>query len=172
MRLFVAINFNQETRSRLLALRDELRGKSERGRFSPPENLHLTLALLGECNEKQSADAKAAMEASCIEPFPAYIDRIGRFKRNGSEIWWAGLRESKALLQLQQDLADKLSAMGFSLERRQYSPHVTLGREVVTSAEPWDVEPFGETVSAIELMKSERIRGKLTYTPIYRREKK
>jgi hypothetical protein len=29
------------------------------------------------------------------------------------------------------------------------------------------IEPFGETVSAIDLMKSERIGGKLTYTPIH-----
>jgi 2'-5' RNA ligase len=69
-------------------------------------------------------------------------------------------------LALQHDLADKLAATGFVLERRKYSPHITLGREVVTTAAPWAIEPFGETVSAIDLMKSERIGGKLTYTAI------
>ena len=169
MRLFIAINFSNETRSRLLSLRDELRDKSERGNFSAPENLHLTLVFLGECNEKQSAEAKAAIEASSFKPFPVYIDRIGRFKRDGGEIWWAGLQEGKPLMELQQDLAGRLTATGFALERRMFSPHVTLGREVVTVAKPWDVKPFGETVSAIDLMKSERIRGKLTYTSIFRR---
>jgi 2'-5' RNA ligase len=48
MRLFITINFNDDTRSRLLALRDELRGKSKHGRFTLPENLHLTLAFIGE----------------------------------------------------------------------------------------------------------------------------
>jgi hypothetical protein len=38
MRLFIAINFNSDTRRGLLALRDDLRFRSERGNFSLPEN--------------------------------------------------------------------------------------------------------------------------------------
>ena len=168
MRLFIAINFSDDTRTQLLALQDELRFRSERGNFSAPENLHLTLAFLGECSEKQGADAKAAMQAISFELFPVFFDRIGRFIRGGGEIWWAGLQESKPLAKLQKDLADKLTAMGFSLERRKYNPHVTLGREIVTEAKPWEVKPFGETVNSIDLMKSERIQGKLTYTSIFK----
>jgi 2'-5' RNA ligase len=64
-------------------------------------------------------------------------------------------------------LTGKLIAAGFALEKRRYSPHVTLGREVKTGAMPESIEPFGETVTSIDLMKSERISGKLTYTAIY-----
>ena len=167
MRLFIAINFNDSTRTRLLALRDELRFRSTRGNFSAPENLHLTLAFLGECDAKQTAAAKAAMDAVTFELFPVLIDRVGRFKRDGGDIWWAGVQASKPLLDLQSVLSDKLIASGFSLDKRKYSPHITLGREVLTDAEPLQVEPFGETVAGIELMKSERIGGKLTYTAIY-----
>ncbi|MDR1765790.1 MAG: hypothetical protein LBR77_06840 [Lachnospiraceae bacterium] len=45
----------------MFALRDELRGKSERGYFSAPENLHLTLAFLGECDGTQIAAAKTVV---------------------------------------------------------------------------------------------------------------
>ncbi|GHV42185.1 hypothetical protein FACS189490_10600 [Clostridia bacterium] len=48
LRLFTAINFSDDTRSRLLALRDELQSGAVRGRFSALENLHLTLAFIGE----------------------------------------------------------------------------------------------------------------------------
>ncbi|MDR1764885.1 MAG: RNA 2',3'-cyclic phosphodiesterase [Lachnospiraceae bacterium] len=165
MRLFVAINFNADTRSRLLALRDELRGKSERGNFSAPENLHLTLAFLGECDGKQLAAAKNVVPETVFAPFDIAVERIGNFR---GDLWWAGLREDKPLLALQRDVSDRLSAAGFTLERRKFSPHITLGREVVTNAKPWQIEPFGETVSSIELMKSERIAGRLTYTAIAR----
>jgi len=168
MRLFIAINFNNETRSRLLALRDELRGKSERGNFSAQENLHLTLAFLGECDGKQVVTAKSVVNAVSFEPFDISVDCIGRFKRDGSDIWWAGLHESKPLIALQGELAENLIAAGFTLEKRKYSPHITLGREVVTDAKPWTIEPFGEAVCTIEHMKSERINGKLTYTAIAR----
>jgi 2'-5' RNA ligase len=169
MRLFIAVNFNSDTCSRLIALRDELRAKSERGNFSAPENLHLTLAFLGECGGRQADAAKSALSAVIFEPFDIAVERVGRFKRDGGDIWWAGLREDKRLLALQRDLTDKLTTAGFTLERRKFSPHITLGREVVTAATPWMIEPFGETVSAVELMKSERLNGKLTYTSIFRR---
>lgn len=171
MRLFIAMNFNGETRSRLLALRDELRSHSEHGRFSLLENLHLTLAFLGECDERQTAAAKAAMDEAVFDPLEVYVDCVGRFKRDGGDTWWAGVRKNKALSDLHQKLTSGLCSRGFNLEKRKYSPHITLGREVVTETLPRPIEPFGETVSRIDLMKSERINGKLTYTSIYRRGK-
>jgi 2'-5' RNA ligase len=164
MRLFVAINFNNDTRARLIELRDKVRSRSARGNFSAPENLHLTLAFLGECDAKQAAAAKTALGAVAFGPFGIAIDRVGRFKRGGGEIWWAGLSESKPLSDLQRGVTDRLASAGFAFESRKYSPHITLGREIVTDSNTWTIEPFGETVSIIDLMKSERIHGKLTYT--------
>ena len=166
-RLFAAVNFNNTTRSTLLSLRDELRSRSERGNFSLPENLHLTLAFLGECDQKQAAAVKIAMDSISFERFEMQIERVGRFKRHSGDIWWAGLSKSEPLLRLQRELTESLIGAGFSLDKREYKPHVTLGREVVTDAAPWQIEPFGEAVSSIELMKSERISGKLTYTAIH-----
>ena len=167
MRLFIAINFNEATRARLIALRDELRQKAAYGKFSPPENLHLTLVFLGECNADQATRAKNAMDAVNLEPLAVTIDCIGRFRRDGGDVWWAGIRGNGPLLKLHRDLTDKLIAAGFDLEKRKYSPHITLGREVVTNEPPKEIEPFSETVSSIELMQSEHIRGKLTYTAIH-----
>jgi len=169
MRLFIAINFTTETRSQLLVLRDELRGKSERGRYSLPENLHLTLVFLGECDAKQISAAKFSLDAINLEPFNITVDCIGRFKRNGGDLWWAGIRENKALTDLQQELTSVLCSHGFKLEKRKYSPHITLARDVVTDIKPWTIEPFSEKVSTIELMKSEHITGKLTYTAMFSR---
>ena len=172
MRLFIAVNLNDKTRSRLLALRDELHGKSQRGNFSAPENLHLTLAFLGECDSKQTAAVKSVLDTVSFEPFNITIDCIGRFKHDDGDIWWAGLNESKQLSDLHQKLTADLCSHGFNIDKRKYNPHITLGREVVTDVKPWVIEPFGETVSAIDLMKSERINGRLTYTSIYRHGKR
>ena len=167
MRLFVAVNFNDTTRGQLTTLIDGLRPHSSRGRFTIPDNLHLTLAFLGECDAKQASAIKTAMGKIDFEAFPIKIERVGRFKRNGGDIWWAGVQDSKALSSLYEDLKDKLLHVGFALDERKYSPHITLGREIETDVLPWRLAPFGETVESIELMKSERINGKLTYTPIY-----
>jgi len=170
MRLFIAINFSAATRNSLLALRDELRSRSEAGSFTLPENLHITLAFLGECSAKQTAAVRASMDAVRFEPFDIRIERVGRFGGGqGEALWWAGANVSKALSELHRDLTGGLTAAGFSLDTRRFSPHITLGRRVVTDSAPWQIEPFGETVSQIDLMKSERIDGRLTYTAIYHR---
>ena len=62
MRLFIAINFNNETRSRLLALCDELRANSRGGNFTSMENLHLTLVFIGEVSPKKVDKIKAILE--------------------------------------------------------------------------------------------------------------
>ena len=170
MRLFIAINFSNETKSTLTGLRDELRLKSSRGNFSTTENLHLTLAFLGECDAKQLTAAKAVLDSLTIEQMEIYIDRIGRFRRDSGDIWWTGIAENKTLFALQKDLSDKLISAGFRLESRKYSPHITLAREVVTDIQPWQIEPFSETVRSVELMKSERLNEKLTYTAIHTRK--
>ena len=170
MRLFIAVNFNDVTKSALLALRDELRASSEQGNFTTPENLHLTLAFLGECSGKELSAVKSVMDTINFEPFDALIERIGRFGRgDGESLWFAGMRESKPLLDLQSELTDRLFAAGFDLDRRKFSPHITLGRRVIANAASKRIEPFGEIVYKIDLMKSERINGAMRYTSLYRR---
>ena len=166
MRLFIAINFSTDTKDRLQALCGELRKASSRGRYSLRENLHLTLAFLGECDAEQTAILRSAMKEIFFDPFDLQIDRIGRFKRNGGDIWWAGVRENSALSKLHQNLSALLREHDFDLEERKFSPHITLGREIVTKAQQRQIESFGETISRIDLMQSKRINGKLTYTVI------
>jgi 2'-5' RNA ligase len=169
MRLFIAINFNSEIKSGLVALRDELRSRSERGNFTRDENLHITLAFIGEVNPKEVDKIKAILDTVTFAPFAATVERLGTFSRG--TLWWAALREDKPLMDLQHEVEHKLALCGFEMDGRKYSPHITLGREVVTDAKPWKIEQFGETVSTVDLKKSERINGKLTYTSMYRRGK-
>ena len=167
MRLFIAINFNSETKNRLIALCKELRRNSSHGRFSLPENLHLTLAFIGECDAKQTVAVKSAMDVTVFEPFDLVTNSIGCYRRDSGDLWWTGVQKHEMLLKLHQTLTTALQQNGIECDRRKYSPHITLGREIVTKTQPREIEPFGETVAKIELMKSERIDGKLTYTAIY-----
>ena len=58
MRLFLAIQLSPAVREALLTAQDALR-RQGRGSFPPPENLHLTLAFLGEAEDP--ARARAAL---------------------------------------------------------------------------------------------------------------
>jgi 2'-5' RNA ligase len=105
------------------------------------------------------------MDTVIYDPFDVTIDRLGTFSRG--TLWWAGLREDKPLMDLQREVEHKLALCGFKMDGRSYHPHITLGREIAANCKPWRIEPFGEVVNAIDLMKSERIQGKLSYTSIF-----
>ena len=121
MRLFVAICFTDRTRKQLSAAVETLRTQGQ-GRFSPAENLHLTLAFLGET---ENADAAlAALRQIDLPAFSLRFDGIGQFE----DLYWAGIRENEALRALQTQLTAHLEDAGFVLEAREFLPHITLAR--------------------------------------------
>ncbi|GAB1477245.1 hypothetical protein MASR2M70_20830 [Bacillota bacterium] len=128
--------------------------------------VNLTLAFLGECGNRETDAVKSVLRHIYFEPFEITIDCIGKFKRNEGDLWWAGLGGCNELESIRMELYDKLLEEGFELDIRKFSPHVTLGRQILTDIKPWRIEPFGETTDKIQLMKSERISGRLTYTPV------
>jgi 2'-5' RNA ligase len=177
MRLFIAINFSDKTRTQLITLQDELRTNAIRGNFSLPENLHLTLAFLGECDAKQTDAAKRAINAVRFEPFTITIAGGGYLDKGRPNLVFCNLQNDSGhirLRQLQSDLSATLSVKGFQLEQRKFWPHITLGREIVWKntgefSNFIDVKfpVVEECLTSIELMKSERIRGRLIYTSIF-----
>ena len=169
MRLFIAINFPDEVKATVAAIRDGLKAKALRGNFSFDANLHLTLIFLGECDSQQLKAVKAVMGDFLFPKFTLMLDKVGYFKRDGGHTWWIGLKESKPLSDLQADLSERLKQKGFMLENRSFAPHITIGREVKMKLGyvQSEVQQVDFNVTSIELMKSERINGKLTYTPVY-----
>lgn len=172
MRLFMAINFHEETRNNIIGVQQRLRPLGK-GNFSQPENLHLTLAFLGEVTPSQVDAVRHAMNSTIVRPMSLTFDHVGRFNRDGGDIWWIGLSENRLLLSLQKELSGNLADAGFRLENRRFSPHITLAREVRLTTQPEYSTllgaAFSTRASAVSLMRSERINGRLTYTEQYRR---
>jgi len=169
MRLFIAINFPDEIKAAIAQVRDGIKKAALRGNFTLDANIHLTLVFLGECDARQVLSIKSVLEETRLTSFPLMLEKAGYFKRDGGNTWWIGLKENKPLSGLQSDLSARLQQKGFIIESRKYTPHVTIGREVKLPAgfvQP-EVPQVGFDFTSIELMKSEHINGKLTYTPVY-----
>ena len=169
MRLFIAINFPPEIKANIAKIRNCLKENSLRGNFTFDENLHLTLVFLGECDSKELKTIIEILNNTNFQIFTLMFDKVGYFKRDSGNTWWIGLKENKILSDLQEDLTKRLIKSGFNLEDRKYTPHITIGREVkMTSGftKP-EAPPTSFSVENIDLMKSEHINGKLTYTKVY-----
>ncbi|MDD4565078.1 MAG: RNA 2',3'-cyclic phosphodiesterase [Eubacteriales bacterium] len=170
MRLFIAINFDEETKEHLLTVQSRLR-KLGRGNFSRPENLHLTLAFLGEIAPERVAVICRLMDQMTVPVLHLSFDHVGRFKRDDGDIWWIGLAPNKELLIFQKELSERLRNESFLPEGRSFSPHITLARRVVLKEYPDKnkllEKSFSTDTGTVSLMLSERIDSKLIYTLQY-----
>lgn len=164
MRLFIAIPLSQQVRDALDALMARLLAMGVVGSFTRRENLHLTLAFLGETHRTECLMELLARLK--IPSFELTVQGVGRF----SDTWWAGIAPSPQLEELVHQLRRELAAAGFLVDIRGFSPHITLARRVQA---PDGVFPaFARVplrVDRIALMHSHRVNGLLTYTPVFER---
>ena len=91
MRLFVAVRLSEEMQEALISAQNALYDRGVRGNFTAGENLHLTLAFIGEYPEAEPV--LDALERVSFSPFELSPEGLGCF----GDLWWAGLKESAAL---------------------------------------------------------------------------
>ncbi|MGH3087137.1 MAG: RNA 2',3'-cyclic phosphodiesterase, partial [Rubrobacteraceae bacterium] len=131
MRLFVAIFPPPEAREALSKARSGLRVKGET-RWTRPENIHLTLKFLGEVPEETTKRITDALKeiAKRHATFDLTPSDFGGFpSERKARVIWAGMDgEVNRLRALAKDVEDALEAEGFEREKREFSPHLTLGR--------------------------------------------
>ena len=166
MRLFIAINLNEEMKEALMDIQDTMRTYGVRGRETVPENMHLTLAFIGDYDDPQLV--KKVIEGVGIRPFRISLDGIGAFR----DLWWVGLENSAPLLAVSRRLRRALADAGIPFDRKKFSPHITVIRKADGSLadvpEAELSESFGAsmTVDHISLMRSDRGRNGMIYTEL------
>ena len=98
------------------------------GRPVAEENLHLTLAFLGEITPAQAEEIDAELQTIAMPVFPmelAGLEIIGG-DWPGGLVWLA--RASEPLERLQRAVAGAVRGAGVEMPRRRFRPHVTIAR--------------------------------------------
>lgn len=166
MRLFIAINLNDEMKDALMDLQDTMRTYGIRGNETRPDNMHLTLAFIGDFDDPELV--KEAIESVGIRPFTIRLSGVGAFR----DLWWAGLENSPPLIAVSRRLRRVLSDAGVPFDRKKFSPHITLIRRARGSLKDVPEEElashFGAsmTVDHISLMRSDRGKHGMIYTEL------
>lgn len=167
MRAFIAILLESSLAEQVAQWQNDLKQTGVCGRFTAQENLHLTLAFLGQTD--RVSDLQQAMQQAAETAFTLTTAQGGSFQKRGGDVLWMGVRHSAALIALQNQLAKWLQAAGFVLEERPYVPHITLGRRMTLppaldlATLNWPV--MSQSVRKIYLMESTRVDGHLRYLP-------
>ena len=161
MRLFIAILLTDEMRSSLIGTMHALKQVGIRGSYVPAQNLHLTLAFIGETDD--AGAVKDAMQTLKFKSFRLSLSGLGTF---GDRLW-AGLRGNQGLSAVAKDLREALDEAGIPYDKKTFTPHITLVRRMNGN---WQTVPApkGEMmVRRISLMRSVLKDGKRVYTEIF-----
>ncbi len=164
MRLFVSINLSDRLKDALIAAQNELYDRGVRGNFTSEENMHLTLAFIGEY-----ADADTVLEALSgvsFTPFEITLGGMGCF----GDLWWAGIKESAPLKAVERRVRRALAENEIPYDRKRFNPHITLLRKAAGKMPVTRIQPVSMTVNAVSLMRSERGRNGMIYTELGVRE--
>ena len=163
MRLFVAVLFSPQFTEAVTDVQNQLRAACRGGNFTRRENLHLTLAFIGET--PRLAEAKAALDSVKAFPFRVALERTGSF----GDVFWVGTRRDSDMDALAEKVRNALRGAGFHIDSKPFRPHVTVARELVCEEKPdVSVPKASAFVTEFVLMRSDRVNGRLVYTPVKR----
>ena len=158
MRLFIAIRLSDEMKKALVTCMHDLKKQGIEGNYMPAQNLHMTLAFLGEYD-----DPSKVKEVIRKVPLPEFRLALSE-KGNFGNILWAGVKGNQKLKTYVKDLRAALAAEGIPFDKEKFVPHITLIRKV-SAKKPYQVHlPKADmTVKKASLMRSEQKNGKMVY---------
>lgn len=162
MRLFIALELPQEVRQKLALLRVETPGV----RWVAAEQLHLTLAFLGDVAEEKLAPLLQALGKVLFKPFLLQFDKLGCFPHpRAPRIVWIGLQPHPLLNDLAAGIRSAVSDAAIILEDRPFTPHITLARLKVPNqqiAAAFERQTIAGRVPPIEVQEFALVQSRLT----------
>ncbi len=123
MRLFAALPIPDDTAQALRGLQHGVPG----AHWRPRENLHITLCFYGELTDpmmvKALDEALARIEAPALH---IELGQAGVFGGQSPRALWMGIADNPALIALAEASRDAAHRVGITIERKTYTPHITL----------------------------------------------
>ena len=164
MRAFIALEVSEGFADDIAGLARQL-GAVVEGRFLPRSIYHLTLAFLGEVDEREISASMAAIDAACADaaPIPLRSDGLGKFGRPSDATLWLGITPVPTLMR------EELARRNVPFDDKPFKPHITLARRARIPKGSLPALAFPEIgeASAVVLFKSTLSKEGATYKPLH-----
>lgn len=169
LRLFVAVNFSDRTKNRIESLINQLKIIPADAKWVSRDNLHITLKFLGNVPEDQVPALVFALKGAAegIAPIKLELGGFGLFPGSSRpRVFWLGSAGQLAMLsQLHDHVQTALERIGMKVEKKRFTPHLTLARlrsparidEIMEEAAQLTANDrilASETIKSFELMSS------------------
>jgi len=123
VRAFIAVDLPEALRDALEEVQDGLPGRHVAG-----DNLHVTLAFLGEVDEARLRELHERLDELALMPPELSVTGLDVFGGRKPNLCFASVERNNALEEAQRAVAGAARAAGVDLRRERFRPHVTLSR--------------------------------------------
>jgi 2'-5' RNA ligase len=147
-------------------IQDTIRTYGVRGRDTVPENMHLTLAFIGDHDDPDQV--RSIVDSIEIRPFEIRLSGVGAFR----DLWWVGIENSAPLQAVVRRLRRALAEADIPFDRKKFMPHITIIRKADGRLRDVPEEAFADCfgtamqVDHISLMRSDRGKHGMIYTEL------
>jgi RNA 2',3'-cyclic 3'-phosphodiesterase len=172
IRIFIALAVEPGLRAGIGEIQRRLEDSLPRGlvRWVAPEQMHLTLKFLGDVPSARIEELSAGIRRACrpAAPFQVRLEGLGSFpKARNPRVVWLGVQgKLEPFLRLQQGIETETSGLGNHGKRREFHPHLTIGR---VKAQAVEGRKVGEVIErgtvqagAWSIREVELVRSQLT----------
>jgi len=133
IRSFIAIEINQENRTKIVEVQKELLKADAGLKFVKPENIHITLHFLGNQDIETLNQVISHLDSifKTYPPFEFQPQGLGAFPSKGNpRVIWIGIGRGADIIEnIHTESKHLLQKIGIGLEKRKYHPHLTLARK-------------------------------------------
>ena len=137
-RTFIALELNEALQHFLGDIISRASQELPKLRWVDPAGIHLTLAFLGSLTDEQLETAIDAARVAALQsvPFEYRLKGLGLFGSSSQpRVIWMGVEDfpsgkilGSPLQHVHRVLSNELVLRGFEVEKRPFSPHLTLAR--------------------------------------------
>ena len=165
MRLFISLNFDDETADALCKLQSLLRDNGVDGNYTKPENLHMTLAFIGEYGNPD--DVLDVLEEVPFRSISLCFSDVYMYR----EMCLVSIEHNPGLESYVRRLRRALAEKGIPYDRKNFVPHITLIRKAAMKNRlPGNLlraSGLGATAAdKVALMQSTRGKNGMVYTVV------
>ena len=162
MRLFLAVIPDNGIKDELCFAQKRLQLQGVKGKFTSRENMHLTLAFIGEYSDPDHVSE--VLSAVSFVPMRLVIDGFGCF----GDTFWIGVKEDKGLEINVTRIRRALAENDIPFDKKKFTPHMTIARKMEhAKGIPADTAfPAGMDVEHISLMRSDRGKNGMVYSVV------
>lgn len=147
-RIFIAIELPKNIKEKIIDIENKLDFDAK---YVKPENIHLTLAFLGNVEEEKLKVLESELEKDLagLQPFKLEISGLGGFPQpQRAHTLWIGVEEQPKLASLELVLRRKLQGLEFQTDSRPFTPHITIARlrkkqNITEEIKKYSEEKFG-----------------------------